>query len=69
MPRDSKRKAEADVRRAQSEFEHTGSQHDKARKARRESFLRAQKAGLSLRDIGEAVGLHRVRVGEIIRGK
>ncbi len=54
MARDAKQKARSDVMRAQSKFERTGSQHEDARKARRESFERARKAGLTLREIGEA---------------
>lgn len=66
MPKDSKEKAIADAQRAQLAYERD---IDAAREARRKSFERAQKAGLSLRDIGEAVGLHRSRVGEILRGE
>lgn len=66
MPRDSKEKVIADAQRAQLAYERD---IDAAREARRKSFERAQKAGLSLRDIGEAVGLHRSRVGEILRGE
>ncbi len=66
MPKDSKEKAIADARRAQLAYERD---IDAAREARRKSFERAQKAGLSLRDIGDAVGLHRSRVGEILRGE
>ena len=66
MPRDSKEKAIADAQQAQLAYERD---IDAAREARRKSFERAQKAGLSLRDIGDAVGLHRGRVWEIIRGK
>jgi hypothetical protein len=64
MPKDSKEKAIADAQRAQLAYERD---IDAAREARRKSFERAQKAGLSLRDIGDAVGLHRSRVGEILR--
>lgn len=66
MPSDPKGKAIAEARRAQLDYERDVVT---ARKARRDSFARAQKAGLSLRDIGEAVGLHRSRVGEILRGE
>jgi hypothetical protein len=66
MPKDSKEKAIADAQRAQLAYERD---IDAAREARRKSFERAQKAGLSLRDIGDAVGLHRSRVGEILRGE
>jgi hypothetical protein len=67
MANDPKQKARADVQRAQSKFERTGSQHEKARTARRESFERARKAGLTLREIGEAADLHLTRVREILR--
>jgi DNA-directed RNA polymerase specialized sigma24 family protein len=66
MPKNSKEKAIAEAKRAQLDYERNV---DAARDARRKSFERAQKAGLSLRDIGDAVGLHRGRVWEIIRGK
>lgn len=59
-----KQKARADVKRAQAKFTRTGSQHEQAREARRESFERARKAGLTLREIGEAAGLHLTRVRE-----
>lgn len=66
MPKDSKQKALADAQQAQLAYERDV---EAAREARRKSFELAQKAGLSLRDIGDAVGLHRGRVWEIIRGK
>lgn len=66
MPKNSKEKAIAEAKRAQLDYERNV---DAARDARRKSFERAQKAGLSLRDIGDAVGLHRGRVWEIIQGK
>ncbi len=69
MPSDPKQKARAEVRRAQSQFEQTGSKHEEARQARRESFERARKAGMTLREIGEAAGLHWSRVGEILKRK
>ena len=62
----SEQKARKDLRRTQSNFER------KLREAHAErlaSFKRAQKAGLSLRDISEEVGLHWTRVGEILRGE
>ncbi len=40
-----------------------------ARQARREAFRKAQAEGLSHREIGEAVGLHHSRIGQIIDGK
>ena len=66
MANDPKQKALADAQRAQLDYERDV---EAAREARRKSFERAQKAGLSLRDIGDAVGLHRSRVGEILRGE
>lgn len=66
MANDPKQKALADAQRAQLDYERDV---ETAREARRKSFERAQKAGLSLRDIGDAVGLHRSRVGEILRGE
>lgn len=66
MANDPKQKALADAQCAQLAYERDV---NTAREARRKSFARAQKAGLSLRDIGEAVGLHRSRVGEILRGE
>jgi hypothetical protein len=66
MPKDSKERAIAEAKRAQLDYERDV---DAARKARRKSFERAQRAGLSLRDIGDAVGLHRSRIGEILRGE
>jgi len=69
MPKDAKEKARADVKRAQSRFEGTGSKHEEARKARRESFERARKAGMTLREIGEVANLHWSRVGEVLGKK
>lgn len=64
MAADAQAKARKEVRRAQADFERKAKE---AREARRKAFAKAQKAGLSLRDIGEEVGLHRSRVGEILR--
>jgi hypothetical protein len=69
VPKDAKDKARAEVQRAQSKFERTGSQHEEARKARRESFERAREAGLTLREIGEVADLHRSRVAEVLSKK
>jgi hypothetical protein len=69
MADDLKQKARADAMRAQSKFERTGDKHEEARKARRESFERARKAGLTLRQIGEAVNLHWTRIGNILGKK
>jgi DNA-directed RNA polymerase specialized sigma24 family protein len=66
MPDDPKltaaRKA---VKAAQQQFER---ESDATQKARRKAFTQAQKEGLSLRAIGDEVGLHHTRVGQIIRG-
>jgi DNA-directed RNA polymerase specialized sigma24 family protein len=65
MPAEQKRKARVEVERAQREYER---EVDTSRAARRKSFAQAQKAGLSLREIGEAVGLHHSSVADIIHG-
>jgi hypothetical protein len=62
----ARQKARKDLRRAQANFER------KVREAhaeRLESFKRAQKAGLSLREIAQEVGLHWTRIGQLLRGK
>lgn len=69
MTDDAKRKARAAIKSAQSKFERTGDKHEEARKARRESFEQARKAGMTLREIGEAADLHRSRVAEILDNK
>jgi DNA-directed RNA polymerase specialized sigma24 family protein len=61
-----KQKARKNLQRAQANFER---KLEDARTGRRESFERAQEAGLSLREIAAEVGLHWTRVGEILRGK
>jgi DNA-directed RNA polymerase specialized sigma24 family protein len=67
MPDDPKRKAARKaVEVAQKRFERDSKA---ARAARRKAFAKAQKDGLSLRDIGELIGLDRSRVGQIIRGE
>jgi hypothetical protein len=66
MTEAARAKAEKAVRDAQGEFERQAS---KAHAARRKAFERAQKAGLTLREIGEQAGLHHTTVGEIIRGR
>jgi hypothetical protein len=58
-------KARRAVRTAQAQFER---EQKAAQKTRRKAFADAQKAGLSLRDIADEVGLHRSRVHQIIRG-
>jgi DNA-directed RNA polymerase specialized sigma24 family protein len=67
MPDDAKRKAASKaVKVAQKEFERDSKA---AREARRKAFAQAQREGLSLRDIGELVGLDHTWVRKIIRGE
>lgn len=66
MPKHAKEKARADVKRAQSKFARLDTERDQARIARREAFERAREAGLTLREIGEAAGLHLTRVREVL---
>jgi hypothetical protein len=40
-----------------------------ARESRRRAFAEAQENGLTMREIGEVVGLHHTRVSQIIRGE
>lgn len=61
-----KQKALRAVRAAQGKFERT---QDAAARDRRKAFAQAQEEGLTLREIGQAVGLHHTRVLQIIRGK
>lgn len=66
MPEDEKRKAAKAVKAAQKQFER---ERKDSQRARRQAFAEAQKAGLSLREIAEEVGLHHSSVAEIIEGK
>ncbi len=67
MPDDTKRKAASKaVKAAQRQFDRDSKA---ARDARRKAFAQAQKDGLSLRDIGELVGLDHTWVRKIIRGE
>jgi len=66
VPKDAKDKARAEVERAQSKFASVDSERDQARVARREAFESAREAGLTLREIGEAAGLHLTRVREVL---
>jgi DNA-directed RNA polymerase specialized sigma24 family protein len=66
LPNDANRRAASDaVKAAQRQFQRDSKA---ARDARRKAFAQAQKKGLSLREIGELVGLDHSRVGQIIRG-
>jgi DNA-directed RNA polymerase specialized sigma24 family protein len=65
MPK-GKAEARKAVRAAQKQFE---GESAAAQKARRKAFAQAQKEGLSLREIGEEVGLHRSRIAQIIKGE
>lgn len=60
------RKARKAVRAAQKQFER---EQKESRQSRREALTRAQKAGLSLREIAEEAGLHHSSVAEIIEGE
>jgi hypothetical protein len=66
VPKDPKEKARAEVQRAQSKFARVDDERDQVRVARREAFERAREAGLTLREIGEAAGLHLTRVREVL---
>jgi hypothetical protein len=64
----AKEKARAEVQLAQSKFARVDRERDHARIARREAFERARESGLTLREIGEAAGLHFTRVKEVLDG-
>jgi len=67
MPADPKRKAaRKEVRVAQKQFER---ERKDSQRARRQAFAKAQKAGLSLREIAEEAGLHHSSIAEIIEGR
>jgi len=65
----ARQKALAEVRRAQAKVQRAQDRIEEARTARRESFKRAQAAGLSLAEIGKAANLHRSRVDQILHSK
>jgi DNA-directed RNA polymerase specialized sigma24 family protein len=66
MPTDPKEALRTAVRTAAERYE---AEAGAARQARREAFAKAQGEGLTLREIGEVVGLHHTRVSQIIRGE
>jgi uncharacterized membrane protein len=66
MPTDPKEALRASVRAAQERYE---TEAEAARQARRDAFAKAQQKGLSLREIGELVGLDHSRIRQIIRGE
>ena len=67
MADEAKQRAREELRNAQAAFERAEVQREQVSTARRESFERAQAAGLTLREIGEIVGLHHTRIGESSR--
>lgn len=66
MLTDPKGSLRAELRVAQERYE---AQTKAARQARRKAFATAQEKGLTLREIGDVVGLHHTRAGQIIRGE
>lgn len=66
MPANPKKKARAEVRKAQAAFERDA---EAVREARRKAFANALAAGLSLREIAEETGLHHSTVAEIARDR
>jgi hypothetical protein len=67
MANDAKRKARAELLKAQAKYERSEAEREKAADARSESFRQARKAGMTLREIGKVVRMHHTRVGEILR--
>lgn len=61
----SEQKLRKTAREAQARFEREASA---SQEIRRKAFADLQRQGLSLRDIGEEVGLHRSRISQIING-
>lgn len=65
--------AVARARAAQAEFEAENAKMDRAataaREKRRAIFADLSRQGMSLQDIGDAVGLHRARVSRILSGR
>jgi hypothetical protein len=66
---DPKQRALREAQRAQSRYEKARAKLDKDGRHRRESFVQAKKAGATLRELGEAVGLHWTRIREIVSGR
>lgn len=65
----ARQEARTAARKAQAQYAQRQAKLDDAKKARRDAFSQAQAAGLSLREIAEATGLHWTRVGQVLRGK
>lgn len=65
----ARRKALKAARDAQAQYARKQAGLEEAHAARRKRFGEAQSAGLSLREIAEATGLHWTRVGQILREK
>lgn len=66
MPTDPKDALRASVLAAQERYD---ADTEEARESRRKAFAKAQAEGLTMREIGEIVGLHHTRVSQIIRGE
>jgi len=66
MPSNPKKALRTAVLAAQERYE---ADTEAARESRRKAFAEAQEHGLTMREIGEVVGLHHTRVSQIIRGE
>lgn len=66
MPSDPKKALRTAVLAAQERYD---ADTEAARESRRRAFSEAQEQGLTMREIGEVVGLHHTRVSQIIRGE
>lgn len=66
---DLKQRALREAQRAQARYEKAQAKLDEDGGNRRNSFMQAKDAGATLREIGEAVGLHWTRIREIISGR
>jgi hypothetical protein len=69
MANAARQKARKAARDAQARYARKQTGLEEAHAARRKTFAEAQAAGLSLREIAEATGLHWTRVGQILREK